>query len=255
MEESEIKIKTEDEIMIMAEGGQKLGGIKKKLSKLIAEGVRANEVEELANKLINEAGGKASFKMAPGYRWATCVNVNQGVVHGIPKQRIVFKKGDIVSVDIGLFYKGFHTDTSFTVGVDGDSKTKKFLEVGKEALKKAISKTHAGNRIFDISKIIQDTLEAKAFSPIRVLVGHGVGKDLHEPPQIPCFVTGEKEESPEIPKGAVLAIEVMYAEGKPDVAVGGDGWTIETKDGKMAGLFEETVAVTGNGPLVLTEIY
>ena len=253
MEKSRIKIKTEDEIKLMSEGGKKLGRIKKKLSKLIAEGVSAKEIEDLAVSLIEKTGGKASFKMVPRYRWATCVNVNQGVVHGIPRREIVFKKGDIVSVDTGLFYKGFHTDTSFTVGVDVDSKTKKFLEIGKGVLKKAISKARVGNRVFDISKIIQDTLEANTLFPIRALVGHGVGKDLHEPPQIPCFITGKKEETPEIQKGAVLAIEIMYTEGKPDVVVGGDGWTIETKDGKIAGLFEETDSVTGNGPLVLTE--
>ena len=237
----------------MIVGGKKLGRIKNELGELIAEGVSAKEIEDLAVSLIKKTGGKASFKMVPGYRWATCVNVNQGVVHGTPKQGIVFKKGDIVSVDVGLFYKGFHTDTSFTVGVDGDLKTKRFLESGREALRQAISKARPGNTVFDISKIIQDTLEAKALSPIRALVGHGVGKGLHEPPPIPCFVNGKKEESPKIPEGAVLAIEVMYSEGKPDIVVGDDGWTIETKDGKIAGLFEETVAVTGNGPLVLTK--
>lgn len=244
--------KTPDEIKIMTEGGKRLGRIKKRLAKMIKPGVSAQEVDGWAEKLIKRAEGQPSFKMVPGYSWATCVNVNDGIVHGIPDKKIVFKKGDIVSLDLGLFYKGFHTDTSFSLGVVPSQRQVEFLETGRLALKRGIEKAIPGNRVFDISKAIQSTLEANGVSPIRALVGHGIGQSLHEGPQIPCFVDGEKKESPKIREGLVLAIEVMYTEGKPEVVVNEDKWTISTKDGKIAGLFEETVAVTSNGPVVLT---
>jgi len=244
--------KTPDEIKIMTEGGRKLGKIKKELAEVIGPGISAQEINILTEKLIKDARGKPSFKMVPGYSWATCININEGVVHGIPHKRIVFKKGDTISVDLGLFYKGFHTDTSFSVGVAPTRTQVKFLDIGKLALRRGIKKAVPGNRIFDISEAIQGALETNNVFPIRALVGHGIGRNLHEEPQVPCFTRGKKERSPKINEGVVLAIEVMYTKGKPDIVVAEDGWTISTKDGKIAGLFEETVAVTSNGPVVLT---
>ena len=246
------RIKTPAEIKIMAEGGKKLAKIKNELAKEVKEGVSAEQIELRANSLIEQSGGKASFKMVPGYQWATCVNMNEGLVHGIPKKDVVFKKGDVVSVDVGLYYKGFHTDTSLTVAIKPDARVKKFLEVGKSALKNAITKAKVGARIYDISRAIEDEVTKGGFSAIKVLVGHGVGKNLHEEPQIPCFTFGKYEESPKIIPGMVLAVEVMYAAGSPAVVTDEDGWTISMRDGKISGLFEETVAVTDYGPLVLT---
>ncbi len=247
--------KSKDEIEIMAECGQKLARIKKALFEKTAEGVSAWEIEELAVKLIKEEGAEASFKKVPGYSWVTCVNVNAGLVHGIPKKEIIFKKGDVVSVDLGLYFKGFHTDCSFSKGIDVDSKTEKFLEVGREALKKAIVATVAGNRVYNISEAIEKTIVSAGYKSIRALVGHGVGRRLHEDPQIPCFLPGPKEESMEIPEGATFAIEVMYALGSPDLVQEEDGWTIATQDGKITALFEETVAVVGGRPKVLTDLF
>lgn len=247
-----IKLKTNKEIKTMAEGGKKLGRVKKKLKEAIDVGVSADEIEKKALKLIDAEGGKPSFTMVKGYSWATCVNVNDGVVHGVPKKRIVFKNGDIVSVDVGIFYKGFHTDTSFSVAIKPNQETNKFLDVGKISLERAIKEAKPGKRIYDVSYAMQRSIEDAGYSPIKALVGHGIGKSLHEAPQIPCFVSGKKEDSPEISAGMVLAIETMYVEGKPDVKLAPDGWTIKTQDGKMAGLFEETVAVGDNGPRVLT---
>jgi methionyl aminopeptidase len=215
--------------------------------------VSAADIEELAKELIEKEGGKPSFMMVPGYKWATCVNVNEGLVHGIPKKKVVFKKGDVVSVDVGFYYKGFHTDTSITKGLAVDAKTKKFLATGEAALKNAIKAAKAGNRIMDISEAIETTVKANGYSPIRALVGHGVGRALHEGPQIPCFTGGKKEKSPEILPGMVLAIEVMYSLGSPEVELGLDGWTISMRDAKIAALYEETVAITKHGPFVLTE--
>jgi methionyl aminopeptidase len=243
--------KTRREIGTITEGGKKLARIKARLKEKIDVGVSAYEIEGLARKLIKEEGGKSSFKMVAGYKWATCVNVNEGVVHGIPKSEIIFKKGDIVSVDVGLYYKGFHTDTSFSTSVK-DVKNDGFLSVGENALEKAIKQAKPGNSVYDISKVIEMTLTEANCSPIRALVGHGIGKDLHEAPQIPCFVNAKREKYPIIPNGAVLAIEVMYTKGKGEVRLANDGWTIETRDGKISALFEETIAVTKKGPIIIT---
>lgn len=247
-----IPLKNDSEIQIMAEGGAKLGRIKKELSHAVKAGVKASEIEELAVDLIKKEEAEASFKKVPGYRWATCVNVNAGLVHGIPASGVIFKKGDLVSIDVGVFYKGFHTDTSVSVGVDLDPENRRFLNTGREALEKALKEARQGNYIHDISKAIEDTIEAAGYTTIKALVGHGVGRKLHEEPQIPCFVPGARQESLEIKRGMVLAIEVMYAKGSDKVEVLEDGWTIAMRDGKISGLFEDTVAVTDKGPVVLT---
>lgn len=250
---NKISIKTESEVKIMAEAGRKLGHVKKSLMDSIKIGTNGLEVEELANKLISKEGAKPSFKMVSGYKWATCININDGLVHGIPTKDVVFNKGDVVSLDVGLFYKGFHADTSDTKGLEVDKDTAKFLETGRLAFKKAIGEVKVGRRIYDISEAIEKTVRGGGYSPIEALVGHGVGRELHEGPPIPCFVRFSRESTPELKPGMMLAIEVMYAQGKPDVEMAEDGWTIRMRDGKIAALFEETVAVTPNGPLVLTE--
>jgi len=249
-----MNIKTEAEIEIMREGGRKLARVRDFLSEKIGEGVSAWDIEELAVRLIKKEKAEASFKMVKGYSWATCVNLNEGLVHGIPTKNVIFKKGDVVSVDLGIYYNGFHTDTSFTKAIDPDSKTANFLQVGKTAMKKAIEKTRLGNYVYDISEAIETPIKKAGFSPIKALVGHGVGRALHEEPQIPCFVPGAEESSSKLPVGAVLAIEVMYCMGQPDVVINNDGWTISTADGKISALFEDTVAVTNKGPMVLTTL-
>lgn len=251
--QGEIRVKTREEIKIMQEGGKKLAKIKKQLRKAVKVGRSALDIEKLANDLIKKSGAEPSFKMVPNYHWATCINVNSGLVHGIPKKEIIFKEGDIVSIDVGIFYRGFHTDTSTSVGINVSKDGKNFLKAGEEALEKAINKTVCGNRIFDISSAIESTLNSYDFNPIKVLVGHGIGRDLHEPPQIPCFIVDSKQKTEEILPGMVFAIEVMYAEGSPEVVLEKDGWTISMADAKISGLFEETVAATSHGPIVLTE--
>ncbi|HTK03427.1 MAG TPA: type I methionyl aminopeptidase [Alphaproteobacteria bacterium] len=247
-----IHIKTDEEIKIMAEGGAKLSRVKNQLKDAIKIGVNAIDIEKLAVKLIEEEGAQAAFKKVPGYRWATCISINEGLVHGIPTPNMIFKKGDLVSVDTGIYYKGFYTDTSISVGLDLTPENKKFLNVGKMALEKAISKCREGNYIYDISSEIEKEIEKHGYSTIKALVGHGVGRELHEEPQIPCFLPGKITESPKIKKGMVLAVEVMYAMGSDKVHILEDGWTIAMRDGKIAGLFEETVAVTSSGPKILT---
>lgn len=251
-----IPIKTDQEIEKMREGGKRLTQVLNQVLRAIKPGVSLEKLDKLAESLIEKKGGKPSFKMVKGYHWATCINVNQGVVHGVP-DGYRLKNDDLVSVDMGMFCKGLHTDMARTLCVRRQKakvKTQKdkFLETGKEALKKAIKAAKPGNRIGHISKAIQDVIQRRGYKPIEALTGHGVGKELHEEPQIPCFLKGKIEETPMLEPGMTLAIEVIYAQGSPEIVVAPDGWTIETQDGKMSGLFEETVAVTRDGPLILT---
>lgn len=250
--DSKIYLKSKEDIKKMTEGGKLLKSVKLKLLSSVKEDVSAYEIENLADSLITALGGRPSFKMVPGYHWATCINVNEGLVHGIPRKDVIFKKCDVVSVDVGLFYEGFHTDTSFTVGISARSEVKKFIEKGKMSLNKAVGEATPGKKIYDVSHAIESTLVNEGYSPIRALVGHGVGRNLHEAPQIPCFISGDRKTSLDIVAGMVLAIEVMYAMGSPDVILAPDGWTISMRDGKISALFEETVAVTEDGPSVLT---
>ena len=251
---TEFRIKTPVEIAVMAKGGKMLGEIRDKLAEVVKAGVTPLMLDKLADKLIAQSGGQASFKMVPGYSHATCINVNEVVVHGIPDDR-VFGEGDVVGIDVGLYYQGFHIDTSVTVAVGKvDSLTRKFLETGREALEKAIAQAKPGRRIADLSEAMQTAVEKHGYSVVRALTGHGVGRQLHEEPAIPCFVMGEKRHSPKIVPGMVLAIEVMYNQGTYEVVYKNrDGWTIITADGKISGLFEETVAVTKSGPVILTQ--
>lgn len=246
-------LKTPEEFEIMKEGGKKLSFIKNELVKATKVGISAATIDTLAEKLILESGGKPSFKMVKGYSWSTCINVNKGVVHGIPHKNLIFKEGDLISIDLGLYYKGYHTDTSISFDLNGSKKIKKFLNAGKEAFENAILSINPNNSyVYDISKAIEDTVKKYGYRPILDLTGHGIGKNLHENPYIPCFTEGLRIESPKILTGMALAIEIMYVEGKPSLVKENDGWTIVTQDGKIAGLFEETIIVTEKGYEIIT---
>lgn len=252
MSKNKIIIKSPSEVALMIEGGKRLADVKLALIDRVAIGVTAEEIENLATDLLNKTGGEPSFKKVKNYKWSTCVNVNDSVVHGIPKKEIIFKKGDVVSIDVGLFYKGFHTDTSFTIGLSVNPEIARFLQAGHDAVASGVQEARPGNRIYDISKTLEK-IEEKGYTVIRSLVGHGVGRELHEEPYIPCYVSQKASKTPEIPVGGVLAIELMYTPGTGSIYLQDDGWTIATVDGKISALFEDTVAVTQNGPLVLTE--
>ena len=215
-------------------------------------GVSAWEIEQLAVALIKKSGAEASFSKVPKYHWATCININEGVVHGIPKKEVVFKKGDVVSVDVGLYYKGFHTDTSFSKGLGVDAVVEKFLNVGKQTLSNAIAAALPGARIYDISQRIETSLKEGGCNPVKALVGHGVGRQLHEDPLIPQFVYGKREDSAEVKPGMVLAIEVIYTLGDGEIAHDKDGWTIVTRDGTISALYEDSLVITEKGHFVVT---
>jgi methionyl aminopeptidase len=249
-------LKTPQEIKLMAQGGRKLAVIRDQLAARLRPGVTLASIEALAQKLIKQAGGQPSFAMVDDYRWATCINLNQGVVHGVPDQTVV-KAGDLVSLDVGLFYQGFHSDTSvsFIAGESKNPKTKKFLAVGRKALQLAINQARPGNRLGHISQAIQQTVESAGYSSVRQLTGHGIGRTLHEPPAIPCFLDQPLEQTLRLQPGLALAIEVIYAFGSPEIVTDPDDhWTISTQDGQLAAIFEQTIAVTAAGPQVLTQL-
>ena len=235
------------------EGGRLLAKIKKQLNNLCKPGTDLANIDKKAEKLLLKTGGKPSFKMVPGYHWSTCININDGIVHGIPKG--LLKSGDLVTLDIGLFYQGFHTDTSssFLIG-NGTKSAQQFLQVGKKTLQQAISQAKVGNRVWDISETIQQGVEAAGFSVVRNLTGHGVGEQLHQEPAIPCFTVGSKTNSPILTKDQAIAIELMYCQGNWATKTDEDDWTISTEDGLLSAVFEETVIITKGKPIVTTSI-
>lgn len=246
-------LKTPEELQTMREGGKKLNFIKTELVKATKVGVSAAEIDNLAEKLILESGGKPSFKMVKGYTWSTCINVNDGVVHGIPHKNLIFKEGDLVSIDLGIYYQGFHTDTSVSFDLNGSKEVKKFLNAGREAFSRAVSVIVPNNSyVYDISKAIEETVKEYGFRPVLDLTGHGIGKNLHEKPYIPCFAEGLRIETDKIIPGVAIAIEVMYVSGSSNLIKENDGWTISTQDGKIAGLFEDTIIVTEKGYEIIT---
>lgn len=250
-----IDIKTPEEIKIMQHGGHILSDVLFAVLKEIKPGVTEIEIDRLAEKMIRERGGEPGFKKVPGYKHTICVSTNDVVVHGIPG-KYTFKEGDVVGIDCGVFYKGFHTDMSDTVRVSSGNKKKDevdvFIETGTYALEEAVKKATIGNRIGHISQTIQKIVEGKGYAVVRNLIGHGVGRELHEEPEVPGYLVGKLERTPLLKEGMTIAIEVIYNMGTPEVVLDRDGWTIRTADGKLAGLIERTIAITKYGPLMLT---
>ncbi|RJQ25898.1 type I methionyl aminopeptidase [Candidatus Parcubacteria bacterium] len=240
----------------MRTGGKILADVMQELMDFIKEGVSKAELDKKAEELIIKRGGEPAFKKVPGYAHTTCLSVNEEVVHGIPDKRL-FKKGDVVGIDCGVYYKGYYTDMSETLRVksqNGDE-IDKFLEIGKEALFEAIKVARAGNRIGHISKAIQDTVEGAGYSVVRNLIGHGVGEELHQDPEIPGYLATKIEKTPLLAPGMTLAIEVIYNMGKKNVVYRtGDQWTIVTEDKSLSGLFERTVLVAESQPEILTPL-
>jgi methionyl aminopeptidase len=245
-----IYLKSEEEIEIMYRAGQMAAQAMEEVKSQIKPGVSCLELDELAEEVIKKAGGESSFKKVPGYSHTVCTTPNDWVVHGVPGDYRL-RQGDILGVDLGAFYRGFHSDMAHTFPVGQvDELTADFLKIGEKALWAAIDKVQAGGRIGDISSTIQEIVEGEGFSVVRELVGHGVGKELHEDPLVPG--RGKPGTGIELKVGMVLAVEVIYNQGKPAINLLPDGWSITTKDAKLSGLFERTVAITTKGSRVLT---
>lgn len=256
--------KSQEELEQMKTGGKILAEVLTALLENVRPGVSEKELNAIAEKLIVEKGGEPGFKKVRGYKYAICVSTNDVVVHGIPGEHSL-KEGDIIGIDCGVFYKGFHTDMSETRRVSTVNKINKltinkrdkvdvFLETGKRALEEAIKQAKIGNRVGHVSQTIQRIVEGAGYSVVRNLIGHGVGRSLHEEPEVPGFLDEPLSKTPLLEEGMTIAIEVIYNMGLPDVVYANDdGWTIKTRDGSLSGVFEKTVAITKNGPLVLTK--
>ena len=250
--------KTAAELEKMRRSGLLVYQVLHKLGGMVEEGVSTQDLEVTAERMIADAGARPAFKgyyvPAAGeqYKYVLCTSINNEIVHGMPSAKRVLKKGDIVSIDTGVQLNGYYGDSALTIGVgELSEETKRLLKVTEESLELAIQKVRAGNRLFDVCSTVEEHVVSNGFSVVREYVGHGIGTQLHEEPQIPNYVD-RKNENPRLKEGMVLAIEPMVNAGKPDAKVLGDKWTAVTKDGSCSAHFEHCVAVTSNGPWVLT---
>jgi len=243
-------VKTNEEIELMKISGRICAEIFKEILENVKIGSTCLSLDKIAHSEIIKRGATPSFTSVDNYKWSICTTVNDQVVHGIPNERIL-KDGDILGIDMGVSYKDYHSDMAVTVGIGKLSKTtRKFLVVGREALKDAISQAKIGARIGDISAAIQQKIETAGYSIVKSLTGHGIGRYLHEQPMVPGF--GQKGTGPKIFENMTLAIEVIYNQGSGNVVLEKDGWTIRSEDGSLGGLFEQTIAIAKDGPIVLT---
>jgi len=250
--------KTAAELQKMRRSGLLVWQILHELEKIAGEGVSTLDLEVAAERMMKDAGARPAFKgyyvPAAGdtFRFVLCTSVNDEIVHGMPSAKRVLKKGDIVSIDTGVQLDGYYGDSATTVAIGEVSETtRKLMRVTQESLELGIQQTKAGNRLFDICGTVEKHVLASGFSVVREYVGHGIGTQLHEEPQVPNYVE-RKNENPRLKEGMVLAIEPMVNAGKPDTRVLKDKWTAVTKDGSYSAHFEHCVAVTSNGPWVLT---
>ncbi len=246
-----IVCRSQAEIERMRAANEFVAAVLDELQTAVAPGVTTADLDELAERLVREGGAEAAFKGYRGYPATLCASVNEEVVHGIPSPKRALKDGDIISLDMGVKLGGYYGDSAVTVAVGKvPDRTAELLRVTREALDRAIGEARIGGRLSDIGHAVQTWVEAHGFSIVREFVGHGIGERLHEEPQIPNY--GQPGRGPKLAAGMVLAIEPMVAMGKPDTRVLADGWTAVTRDGSLAAHFEHTVALTTEGPRVLT---
>ncbi|MDO8486075.1 MAG: type I methionyl aminopeptidase [Candidatus Staskawiczbacteria bacterium] len=247
-----IKLKSEEEIKIIAEGGKILATVLKEIEKMVKPGITTMELDRAAEALILKQGALPAFKGYEGFPYSLCASVNEVIVHGFPSNEIL-KEGDIVGLDLGVLYKGYNTDMAITVPVGEISfEAKRLIMVTKKALKRGIKKVKSGNTIGDIGNTIQRYIEDQGLGIVRDLCGHGIGKDIHEDPRIPNF--GVRHKGEVLKEGMVICLEPMITIGDWHLKKAKDGYGYATRDGSLGAHFEHTMAVTKNGVRILTEI-
>ena len=246
-----VYLRNHDEIEAIRAAARLVGMTLRMLAGVVRPGVTTLELDRLAEQFIRDHGGRPAFKGYRGFPAAICPSVNAEVVHAIPGP-YALKDGDIVGIDVGVEMDGYYGDAAVTLPVgEVPERTQRLLQVTREALQQGIAQAHAGNRIGDISHAVQQHAEQHGFSVVRTLVGHGIGREMHEEPQVPNY--GAPARGPRLMAGQVLAIEPMINVGGPDVVVQPDGWTVVTKDGSLSAHFEHTVAVGSEGPEILSD--
>jgi methionyl aminopeptidase len=250
--------KTAAELEKMRRSGLLVFQILQKMREIAVEGASTMDLEIAAEKMIADAGARPAFKgyyvpaAGEAYKFVLCTSVNEEIVHGMPNPKRVLRKGDIVSIDTGVKLDGYYGDSAVTVPIgEVSEQTQKLLRVTRESLELAIEQVRAGRRLFDICGTVEEHVVSNGFSVVREYVGHGIGTQLHEEPQVPNYVD-RRNENPRLKEGMVLAVEPMVNAGRPEAVVRKDHWTAVTKDGSNSAHFEHCVAVTENGPWVLT---
>tara|TARA_Y100000816_G_C25974921_1_gene508907 strand:+ start:147 stop:908 length:762 start_codon:yes stop_codon:yes gene_type:complete len=250
-----VKIKNNNEINQMSSCGKIISDVREIIVKNIEPGISTWELDKLAEEYTISKGFIPAFKGYQNFPSSICASVNDEVVHGLPSKNKILKKGDIIGIDFGVYDGTFYADSAFTFPVgDVSDNIIKLLNVTKESLNLGIQKAQVGNKIYDISKAIQDHIEKNGFTVVRSYVGHGIGKDLHEEPHVPNFILNNKDRSKsmKLKEGMVLAIEPMVNVGNFEVELSDDNWTVKTCDGSLSAHFEHTVALTKDGPKILT---
>ena len=246
-----ILVKKPDEILILREANQIVAETLAQLEKIVEPGITTFDLDRIAEDLCRKRKAMPAFKGYRGYPASLCVSINEEVVHGIPSRKRKLKKGDIVSVDFGVRFKGYYGDSAITIPVGKvDNEKLRLIDITAESLERAIVQVQIGNRIGDISRAVQQYVESNGFSVVRQFVGHGIGTSLHESPEIPNFV--QPDPSPRIIEGLVLAIEPMVNMGTYKVKILRDGWTVITEDRQPSAHFEHSVAATKDGPFILS---
>ncbi|MDF2537101.1 MAG: map [Herbinix sp.] len=247
-----ISIKSEKEIELMRESGRILSNVLAELTKLVQPGISTLDIDKRCAQLIKSYDCIPSFLNYNGYPASICVSVNQEVVHGIPIKDRILKNGDIVSLDCGVIYQGFHSDAARTIAVGEITKeAKQLIEVTEQSFYEGIKFAKVGHHLHEISEAIQKYVESFGFSIVRDLVGHGIGRNLHEEPQIPNFI--QKRRGPKLEAGMTLAIEPMVNAGRYDVYWEDDDWTVVTEDGSLSAHYENTILITDGEPELLTK--
>jgi len=245
-----ITFKSAAELEAMRQSSRVVATVLSELEPLIRPGLRTRDLDLYAEKRTRELGALPAFKGYRGYPASVCISVNEEIIHGIPSGRIL-QEGDIVSLDFGVLFEGFYSDSALTAPVGRTSpEAEKLMAVAERSFFKGLEQMREGQRLSDISAAIQQAVESEGFSVIRQFVGHGIGRALHEEPQVPNF--GAPGRGPKIRPGMTLAIEPMIAAGSPDVEIREDGWTAVTRDRRLAAHYEHTVAMTENGPEILS---
>lgn len=245
-----IAIRTKREIAVLGEANRIVADVLATLAGMVAPGVTTGELDAQAARMIHEAGGEPSFLGYHGYPKATCISVEEVIVHGIPGDRRL-REGEIVSIDVGVRYKGYCGDAALSVACGRvDDRRERLMEATERALAHGMDRARAGNYLSEISRAVQEACEEEGFSVVRQFVGHGIGTEMHEEPQVPNFVTGER--GPKLKAGMVLAIEPMVNVGTHEVRVLEDGWTAVTADGLPSAHFEHSVVVRDGEPEILS---
>ncbi|EKP94869.1 type I methionyl aminopeptidase [Thermaerobacter subterraneus] len=246
-----IELKSEREIRYMREAGRIVAAVLRELAAALRPGITTAELDRLAERLIREAGAEPAFKGYQGFPASICTSINDEVVHGIPSPHRVIREGDLVSIDVGARYHGYYGDSAATFAVgEASPEARRLLEVTRESLARGIAAARAGNRLGDIGYAVQEYVEAAGFSVVRDYAGHGIGRAMHEDPQVPNY--GQPGTGLRLRPGLVIAIEPMVNAGGHAVRTDPDGWTVRTADGSLSAHFEHTVLITAGGPEVLT---